>query len=158
MGKVIPRELCKKLKFGRANKWYMHDQESVQRKKLLWDFEIQTDHLISARWPDLMIVVNNNNNNNYNKRTGWNGDYAVPADHTLGLKENEKKDKYQDLAREQKTIEPESDVDANSNTVTKGLIRCLGELNVWGRMETIQTTALLRSARISRRVLGTWGD
>ena len=24
--------------------------------KLLWDFDIQTDHLISARRPDLMII------------------------------------------------------------------------------------------------------
>ena len=24
--------------------------------KLLWDFEIQTDHLISARRPDLVII------------------------------------------------------------------------------------------------------
>ena len=36
--------------------------------KILWDFEKQTDHLISARQPVLVIVNNNNNNNNNNKR------------------------------------------------------------------------------------------
>ena len=30
--------------------------------------------------------------------------------------------------------------------------------NIGGRVETIQTTALLRTARILRRVLETWGD
>ena len=37
-------------------------------------------------------------------------DLAVPADHRKKLKENEKIDKYQDLARElKKTVEHESD-------------------------------------------------
>ena len=27
-----------------------------EKLKVLWDFEIQTDHLISARLPDLVIV------------------------------------------------------------------------------------------------------
>ena len=37
----------------------MHKPEFVQRNetyKLLWDFGIQTDHLISARRSDLVIV------------------------------------------------------------------------------------------------------
>ena len=40
-------------------------------------------------------------------------------------------------------------------TVTKGLLKGLKDLEVGGRVETIQTTALLRSARILRRVLET---
>ena len=38
-------------------------------------------------------------------------------------------------------------------TVTKGLLKRLEDLEVGGRVETIQTTALLRTARILRRVL-----
>ena len=67
VGKVIHRELFKKLKFDYTNKWYMHDPESVQENetnKFFWDFEIQTDHLISARRPDLVII----NKNKKNKR------------------------------------------------------------------------------------------
>ena len=40
-------------------------------------------------------------------------------------------------------------------TVTKGLLKGLGDLEVGGRGETIQTTALLKKARIPRRVLET---
>ncbi len=40
-------------------------------------------------------------------------------------------------------------------TVIKGLFKGLEDLEVRGRMETIQTTALLRTARILRRVLET---
>ena len=43
-------------------------------------------------------------------------------------------------------------------TVTKGLLKGLEDLEVGSRVETIQTTALLRTARILRRPLETWGD
>ena len=40
-------------------------------------------------------------------------------------------------------------------SVTKGLLKGLEDLEVGGRVETIQTTALLKMARILRRVLET---
>ena len=43
-------------------------------------------------------------------------------------------------------------------TITKGLLKVLEDLEFGGRVETIQTTAQLRTARILRRVLETWGD
>ena len=43
-------------------------------------------------------------------------------------------------------------------TITKGLLKGLEDLEIGGRIETIQTTALLKTARILRRVLETWGD
>ena len=85
-------------------------------------------------------------------------DFAVLADNRITLKECEKKDKYLDLARELKklwnmkvTIIPI--VIGAFGTVTKGLLKGLEDLEVGGRMETIQTTTLLRTARILRRVL-----
>ena len=49
-------ELCKKFKFDHMNKWYMFNPESVQENEtqtILWDFEMQTDQLITARPPDI---------------------------------------------------------------------------------------------------------
>ena len=43
-------------------------------------------------------------------------------------------------------------------TVTKGLLKGQEDLEVSRRVETIQTTVLLRRARILRRVLETFGD
>ena len=60
VGKVIYWETCKKLKFDPMNKWYMHNPAPVLENnthKLLWDFDIQTDHLISARRSDLIIIT-----------------------------------------------------------------------------------------------------
>ena len=65
MGKVIHWELCKKLEFDHTNKWYMHNPESVlenKTHKLLRNFEMQTDHLISARQPDTIIINKKNEN------------------------------------------------------------------------------------------------
>ena len=66
---------------------------------------------------------------------------------------------YLDLARERKAVEVWGDGETNRNwTVSKGLERGLEELKIGGRIETIQTTALLRSNRIPRRILKTWDD
>ena len=69
-----------------------------------------------------------------------------------------KKDKHQDLARELKkmwnmkvTVLPI--VISALGTVTNGFIKRLEDLEKRRRVETIQTTALLRSARTLRRVL-----
>ena len=89
--------------------------------------------------------------------------FAVTADRRRKLKESEKKDKYLELARELKklwnmkvTIIPI--VIGAFGTVTKGLLKGLEDLEVVGGVETIQTTPLLRTSRILRRVLETWGD
>ena len=58
--KVIHWKMCKKFKFDHTNKWYMHKPAPVlenEMHKLLWDFNIQTDHLIPARRPDLIIIT-----------------------------------------------------------------------------------------------------
>ena len=90
-------------------------------------------------------------------------DFAVPADNKIKLKECKKKDKYLDLAKELKklwnmkvTIIPT--VIGAFSTETKGLFKGIKHLEVGGRVETIQTTALLRTARIMWRVLETWRD
>ena len=65
VGKVIHWEMCKKFKFDLANKWYMHNPAHILENdthKLLWDFDIQTDHLISARRLDLIIINKKNEN------------------------------------------------------------------------------------------------
>ena len=53
----------KKFKFDHTNKWYMHNPASVQENdthKLLLYFDIHTDHLISARRPDLIMIIKKN--------------------------------------------------------------------------------------------------
>ena len=134
VGKMIHWEMCKKFEFDHANKWYMHNPAPVLENsthKLLCDFVIQTDHLISARRPDLIIINNK-------KKICKIVNFAVPADHRIKLKECAKRDKYLDLPREFKkkiwnmkvTIIPI--VIGAFGTVTKGLLKGLEDLEVGG--------------------------
>ena len=100
------------------------------------------------------------NNNQQKKRTYKTVDFAVPADRRIKLKGCEKKDKYLDLARDVKKlwnmpVTIIAIVIGAFGTVTKGLLKGLEDLEVGGRVETIQATALLRTTRILRRVLET---
>ena len=59
VGKGIP---WKMFNFDYTNKCYMHNPATVLENntpKPLWDFDIHTDHLISARRPDLIIINKN---------------------------------------------------------------------------------------------------
>ena len=71
VGKVIHWELCKKLKFDHMNKWY--NPESVlenEMHKLLRNFEIQMDHLISTT---------RLSNNQYEKQNLLNSGLCCPG-------------------------------------------------------------------------------
>ena len=86
VGTAIHWELCKQLEFNHADKWYEHKPESVlenEKSQLLWDFEVQTDHHIEARRPDLIIV-------DKEKKTCQIVDFAIPGDHRVEIKEREK--------------------------------------------------------------------
>ena len=56
-----------------------------------WDFSIQTDHVIEARRPDLLVVDK--------KRSCKIIDFAVPGDSRIQKKEKDKIEKYQELGR-----------------------------------------------------------
>ena len=80
VGKVIQWELCKKFEFDHANKWYMHNQESVlenETHQFLLDFKIQSYHLISTR----------PYNNPQKTRICRIVNFAVPVDHRVKFKE-----------------------------------------------------------------------
>ena len=82
-------------------------------------------------------------------------DLAVRADSKVRIKESEKTDKYLDHVKELKkvrnmrvTVIPI--VIEALGTVPKGLEKGMEELEIDGRIKTIQIPALLRSARILR--------
>ena len=151
--------MCKKFEFDHTNKWYLHNPVPVLENdthKLLWDFDIHTDHLILARRLDFIII-------NKKMIICKIANFAVTADPRIKLKEYEKKDKYLDLARELKKLCKMKVtiihiVIGAFGRVNKELLKGLEDLEVDGWVVTIQTTALLRTVRILRRVLETWGD
>ena len=92
------------------------------------------------------------------KRTCQIADFAIPADYKVKLKESKKQDKYMDLVRELEKLWNMKVmlipvVIGALGTVTIEVIKSLEELEIRGRVETIQKTVLLRSTKILRRVL-----
>ena len=92
VGKVIHWELCKKFKLDHTNKWYMHNPASVLENEMPKSYGILTYKQL-----DLIIIKKK-------KRTCKIVDFAIPADHRIKLKENERNDKYFDFARELKKL------------------------------------------------------
>ena len=64
---------------------------------ILWDFSIQTNHVIEAWRPDLVLV-------DKNKRISKIIDFTVPGYSRIEKKEKDKIEKYQDLGRELQKI------------------------------------------------------
>ena len=76
MGKIVHWKLARKCNFETGDKWYEHVPESVLENedyKSLFDFSIQTDHVVEAQRPDLVVV---------DKKEGSCKiiDFAVPGD------------------------------------------------------------------------------
>ena len=75
VGKLIHWEMCKKFRFDHTNKWYMHNAAPVLKitHKILWNLDIHTDHLISTRRPDLIIINKKKSEDLQNCRLCYSG-------------------------------------------------------------------------------------
>ena len=92
LGKIVHWKLAKKCNFEAGDKRYEDEPESVldnEDYKILWNFSIQTDHIIEARRPDLVVV-------DEEERSCKIIDFAVPGDSRIEEKEKDKIDKYKD--------------------------------------------------------------
>ena len=97
LGKNSTLEKCN---FEAGDKWHEHEPESVLENedyKILWDFSIQTDHVIEARRADLVVV-------DKKERSCKLIDFAVPGDSRIEEEGKDKIEKYQDLGRELQKI------------------------------------------------------
>ena len=154
VGKKIHWEACLKYGFDVKSKWYEHEPETTMDNDvstILWDFNIQTDHVIQARRPDLIIK-------DKVKNECLIVDFAIPYDSRVETKEFEKLEKYQDLARELKklwnmNVRIIPIVIGVLGTTPKDLRKRLKEIGIDTKIVELQKTVILNSARILRKVL-----
>ena len=60
VGTVNHEEMCKSLKFGHADEWYIHKLEALlvnEMHKILWKFEMQTNPL-TPTWRPHLVTIN----------------------------------------------------------------------------------------------------
>ena len=111
--------------------------------KILWVMHIQTDHVIEHRRPDIVVIDKDN-------KRALLIDIAVPPDATVEEKEQEKMDRYQDLARELKRLRKVETkiipiVVGTLGTVAKGLEKNFKKARSNATVELLQKAALLAS-------------
>ncbi|XP_063952186.1 uncharacterized protein LOC135153479 [Lytechinus pictus] len=146
-GQEVPFTPCGKMV-------YEHRAEPVVENddvKLLWDFNIQTDKVIEARRPDIVLLKKK-------EKECLIIDIAIPGDCRAWRKEEEKIQKYNDLAWELRRIWKVKTkvvpiVIGALGTVTTRHRSFLAVLRVEVSFETIQKASLLGTAHILRNVL-----
>ncbi len=151
---MIHWDLCKKNGVQVTAKWHDHVPEKVaeiDQFKILWDFNIQTDHVIEHRRQGVVVL-------DKKKKMCHLIDIPVPGDIRIALKETEKIQKYQDLARElrkiwQVKVKVVPMVVGALGTIPKALGNNLEEIGTNVRVDQLQKATLLGTARILRKTL-----
>ena len=90
IARIAHLELCQKFGLVGEVKWYNHKPAGAvenDRVKILWDFNIQTDHVIQHRRPDIVVLYKN-------ERKCHLIHIAVAGDKRIELKEQEKIGNY----------------------------------------------------------------
>ena len=155
VGRYVYWQFCEKLGFNRARLWYENEPEIVVENKnfkIPWDFTIQCDHVIEARRSDVVV-------DDKVKKETMIIDVTIPGDARVYDKEREKIKKYSLLKDEIASLWQMKKV-----TVIPIVVGALGiistkfdkyieSLGIEIRIENVQKSALLGTARIIRNAL-----
>ena len=156
---IIPNE---RWYFDHTTKWYMHKPKSNQENKvheILKNFDIQTDHLIPASRPDLEQI-----NNNYKKREREREreNLSCRVCHSSRpSSENKRKCKDKQMIGPCQRTKKKACGTCGWRWYQLWVVHLKlslkdckrnGTVETTGRIKTIQIIALLRSARILRKV------
>ena len=149
-------EACYKLacNFEVGDKWYEHEPESILENedyKILWDFSIQTDHVIETWRPDMVVV-------DKKERSCKIIDFAVPGDSRIEEKEKDKIEKYQDLRMELQKMRNVKVkiiplVVCTLGAIPKQFGNKLRQIGITAGTAQVQKTVLLGTTRILKKVL-----
>ena len=120
--------------------------------RITWDMTIYTDKVLKHNRPDITIV--------HNDTRKWTLiDIAVPADQNITRAEEEKVEKYQELAFEIRRIHGASKVTIISvvigalGSISKGGKTRFGKLDLPEFLGSVQLSAILGTAHLLRNVL-----
>ena len=149
-------EMCRKYGIECTNKWYDHQPLSTAENgevRITWDMTIYTDKVLKHNRPDITLM--------HKDTQKWTLiDIAVPADQNIIQTEEEKVEKYQELAFEIRRIHGASKVTVIPivigalGGISKRSKAWLGKLGVPDFLGSVQLSAILGTAHLLRKVLG----
>ena len=156
VGRRVHWEICRKHAIACTDKWYEHVPENTTTSadgnvEILWDVEIKTGKKVKHNRPD--IVVKNVKENKWELV-----DVTVPMDHRVKAKEDEKIEKYLDLATEVRQdhhvkVEIIPIVIGALGTIPKRLEKYLKVLGIPDIVGSVQMSVLICTGKILRNVL-----
>ena len=146
-------KLARKCNIKARDKWYEHEPESVLENedyKILWDFSVETDHVIEAQRPNLVVI-------DKKERSCKIIDFVFPGDSRIE-EEKDKIEKYQDFGRELQKIwnlkvKIIPLVVGSSGAIPKQFGDRFKQIVLKAGTAQVQKTVLLGTARILRKVL-----
>ena len=155
MARYIYWQLCGKCRLERASSWYEQKPEGLvesENFKIPWDFTVQSDRKIEARRPKIVFI-------DEKEREVVIVDAAIPGDDRVKDKELEKVEKYQ-LSKDEiakvwhmRKVIVVPVVIGVLGAVSVNFKKYMKQIGVKVRLEVIQKTALLGTAKILRKVL-----
>ena len=158
MGKRVYWEVCGNWGLRRSEKWYEEVPDGVRKSEdgnieVWWDQKVVTPTEFKSNRPDMVVIDKSN-------KKWWMIDFSVPYDPNVVSKEKEKIDRYKDLAAEvarmhNVKVEVVPIVVGSLGVVTKDLTRWLGRVGVGDVVGGLQTSAIIGTAAILRKVLYT---
>ena len=158
MGLRIYWELCKKYGIQAKERWYEEVPDPVRKSadnkiELWWDQKVVTPTTLEHSRPDLVIIDHENRKHTF-------VDFSVPFDPNVVKKEDDKIQRYGRLATEvsrMKKVQVETIpvVVGALGVVSKRLSRWLEQLGLPDMIGGLQTTTIIGSAAILRKVLCT---
>ena len=154
IGRRVHWELCRKYGIECSEKWYQHIPEKIvttadEKVEILWDDTI--DGSIKHNRPDITVK-------DKTEKKWYFVDVTVPQDHRVVMGENEKIDKYLELATKVRIdnhvkVEIIPIVIGAMGTIPKRLKGYIGALGIPDIIGGAQTSALIGTAKILRSVL-----
>ena len=160
VARYVHWKISEKNNLERGKEWYNHKPEACvenEEYKLLWDMMIQGDHHIQARKPDIVLL-------NKKKKEVKIIDIAIPGDTRVREKELEKIEKYQPLRDELarlwglKKAKVIPVVIGALGVISRKFEGYIKECDDNIRLEVMQKTTLLGTARLLRKVLTMEGE
>ena len=155
VARYIHWQLCGKCGLERANSWYGQKPEGVvesENFKILWNFTVQCDRKIEARRPDVVFIDKKD-------REVVIIDVAILGDDRVKDKELEKLEKYELLKDEiakvwyMRKVSVVPVVIGALGAVSVNFKEDMRQIGVNVRLEVVEKTAVLGSAKILRKVL-----
>ena len=156
MGLRVYWEVCGNLGLTRSAKWYEETPDPVRRRKdglteVWWDQTVSTPTKFDRNRPDMVVI-------DRESKRWFMVDFSVPCDSNVAKKENEKIDKYKDLAAEFARmngvkVEVVPLVVGALGVVSKDLVRWLKRIGIGDIVGELQTAAVIGTVAILRKVL-----